>query len=230
MDNYINKELQKKAFALQDEFNLSAKLIKLGIAEFKNIDFNNNFYFLPFRLISDGLERFMKCYICFKHFEVEDNFPLLGELKTHNLNILKSKIQKSYFKQNNNIQILCDDYEFLSSENNLLNELLLMLSKFGDEKGRYHNLNIVLDSKEAYNVEAEWQIFERRVANEINLSDIQNANYYKEVYIEITAIIEELICALIHQFTYFKSVSQIHFVKPDYSFLRTNSPLRSRRS
>jgi hypothetical protein len=65
MEGATNMEKDfEKHVALLDELENSIKLINLGFGELQNIDQNNDFYYLPFQLISSGFERFMKCYIC----------------------------------------------------------------------------------------------------------------------------------------------------------------------
>lgn len=53
-----------KFFTLNEEFETADKLIRLGFGELQNINLVNDFYFLPFQLLSQGFERFMKSYIC----------------------------------------------------------------------------------------------------------------------------------------------------------------------
>lgn len=55
-------EIQKFA-ALNEEFDTANKLVRLGLGELQNINLDNDFYFLPFQLLSQGFERFMKAYI-----------------------------------------------------------------------------------------------------------------------------------------------------------------------
>jgi len=53
-----------KEFSIDDELRTSIKLIELGFGEFQNLDMTNDFYHLPFQLLSSGFERLMKCHIC----------------------------------------------------------------------------------------------------------------------------------------------------------------------
>jgi hypothetical protein len=57
-----------KQFALLEELETSEKLIILGFGELQNINQDNDFYFLPFQLLSQGLERFTKTYIYIGHY------------------------------------------------------------------------------------------------------------------------------------------------------------------
>ena len=47
MENKIQREL-----AIVQELETSVRLIKLGIGEYQNISLSNDFYFLPFQLMS----------------------------------------------------------------------------------------------------------------------------------------------------------------------------------
>jgi len=64
---------QKVALAL--EIKTSVKLLCLGLAELQGIDGANDFYHLPFLLISSGFERLMKCIICLKRLKDTGRFP-----------------------------------------------------------------------------------------------------------------------------------------------------------
>ena len=70
MGNDVTKNL-----ALYEELESSIKLIQLGFGEFQNLDMANDFYHLPFQLISSGFERLMKCHICLGHFEIYEVYP-----------------------------------------------------------------------------------------------------------------------------------------------------------
>ena len=52
-----------KDLHLYDELLTSFKLIEIGFGEFQNMDMENDFYHLPFQLLSSGFERLMKCHI-----------------------------------------------------------------------------------------------------------------------------------------------------------------------
>ena len=63
----------------------------------------NDFYYLPFQLISSGFERLMKCYICLGHIEKEGSFPeslLFRKKLGHDLIKLKKHITENYFQEN----------------------------------------------------------------------------------------------------------------------------------
>lgn len=57
----------EKRFALLEEFETSYELIQLGFGELQNINIGNDFYFLPFQLLSQGVERLLN-HIFALHF------------------------------------------------------------------------------------------------------------------------------------------------------------------
>ncbi len=135
-----------KDIYLHDELTISIKLIKLGFGELQNLDMANDFYHLPFQLLSSGLERLMKCHICLGFLELNNEYPDSKTLKKfggrngHDLTELKKNILSDYFKTNG-IPALIDDENFIANDNDL-NQLIYLLSEFG-KYARYHNLDIV---------------------------------------------------------------------------------------
>ena len=68
----IGKRLDQK-IVLQQEFDLSFKLLRRGLGELQKIDYANDFYFLPLLLLSQGIERFLKSYIIAYKIENKEN-------------------------------------------------------------------------------------------------------------------------------------------------------------
>ena len=120
-----------RKISLIEELDTSVKLIKLGFGEYQNLDMANDFYHLPFQLISSGFERFMKCYICLGYIENEGTFPkpeLFRNTLKHDLIKLKNYIIKNYFQDNS--QALSADLIFLKTDKDL-EKLIGLLSEFG---------------------------------------------------------------------------------------------------
>lgn len=119
----MNREILKD-ISLHDELLASAKLIELGFAEYQNLDLGNDFYYLPFQLLSSGFERLMKCYICLGYHEKHNAYPDFKYLKGcggtggHDLLKLREAILSSYFSTHN-IPALKEDYDFLTKEKDL---------------------------------------------------------------------------------------------------------------
>ena len=92
-----------KEFSMDDELRTSINLIELGFGEFQNLNMTNDFYYLPFQLLSSGFERLMKCHICLGYHEANNVYPDNKFLKQcgggsgHDLLELKAKILNSYF-------------------------------------------------------------------------------------------------------------------------------------
>jgi hypothetical protein len=160
MDNQLKKEI-----ALINELESSVKLILRGLGELQNLSKNEYYYFLPFQLLSQGFERFMKCYICFGYLHKEGKYPNRNYLKNnlgHDLLTLINEISVHHF-HNNQHPMLISDYDFLT--NNIeLRELLSILSEFG-KQARYYNFDIITSENDIPNIdpEAHWRSFEHRI-------------------------------------------------------------------
>jgi hypothetical protein len=152
----LNDEVITK-LSLNEELNTSVRLIKLGFGEYQNLDMANDFYYLPFQLISSGFERLMKCYICLGHYEREGKFPepkLFRNKLGHDLVKLKRHITKNYFQENS--KALKEDLIFLMKDKDL-EKLIELLSEFG-KFARYFNLNVVTGEVDpGINVKASWE-------------------------------------------------------------------------
>ncbi len=200
-----------KDIYLYDELTTSNKLIKLGFGELQNLNMGNDFYHLPFQLLSSGLERLMKCHICLGYFELHNVYPDSRTLKSfggsngHDLTELKKKILSNYFK-NQNIPALIDDENFLTNDNDL-QQLIYLLSEFG-KYARYYNLDIVTAAIEpSINVKQLWSEYETNIVladNEL-LNNLTDVKYQNEVLAFVTqSIISKLelfVRALSRQFT-----------------------------
>lgn len=206
MTNSLLKDLY-----LNDELTASFKLIKLGFGEFQNLDSINDFYHLPFQLLSGGLERLMKCFICLGYYEIHKEYPDSKFLKRcggrngHDLNELKNNILSNYFK-NREIPALKIDENFLKDDSDL-KELIYLLSEFG-KYARYHNLDIVTSaSKPSIDVKKMWEKYEIDIVlSDSNLLEkLSNFEDEKEVHLYVTQFIisklELFVRGLSRQFT-----------------------------
>jgi len=203
--------MNMKDICLHDELMASFKLIKLGFGELQNIDAGNDFYHLPFQLLSSGLERLMKCHICLGFHELHNAYPgdkclrKCGGNNGHDLMSLKTWILTKYFNTQE-IPALISDKEFLTNEPNL-KTLIDLLSEFG-KLARYHNLNIVTSAKKpSIDVKQLWQDYETSIV----LADPELSNklgeleYEKEIRAHVTQSVisklEKFVRALSRQFT-----------------------------
>lgn len=179
-----------KFSALQDEFNTANKLIKLGMGELQNIN-NDDFYFLPFQLLSQGFERFMKAYICAGYFEKNRKLPNFQYLRGfgHDLEKLLAEIVKNYFHIYEREQFDLDN-KFLT-ENDDLKELLFILSEFG-KLARYYNFDFITDNSNiGVNPKELWIKYEIKISErkDVHFNKITDYDVCQEVYHEITNFI-----------------------------------------
>ena len=156
-----------KDLYLYDELQTSVKLLELGFGEFQNLDLGNDFYYLPFQLLSSGFERLMKCHICLGYHEQHNTYPNSKYLKGcggkggHDLLELRKSIISAYFSTHN-IPVLQEDIGFLTNDKDL-DQLIYLLSEFG-KYARYYNLDIVTSaSQPSINVKQLWEEYENNL-------------------------------------------------------------------
>ncbi len=200
-----------KYFALLEEFETSDKLIKLGFGELQNINHNNYFYFLPFQLLSQGFERFMKAYICLGYFHINQELPNFKYLKDlgHDLEKLLQEIKDKYYFDFDRPQFDIDK-EFLET-NSDLKELLYILSEFG-KLARYHNFDLITDNaKIGVNTKKLWEEFENKLLGPKDYEKLMDFDLSQEVYQKISThiviVFEKFISAISRQFI-FKCLGQ----------------------
>ncbi|OEY71908.1 hypothetical protein [Salegentibacter salarius] len=202
-----NSDIQKD-IAILEELDTSSKLIKLGLGELQNIDLDNDFYFLPFQLISQGFERFLKSYICLAYYDLHKQYPDFKYLKNlgHDLELLLKEILDKYIKDYERDQYQ-EDLKFLQSDKDL-NEMLSILSEFG-KKARYHNFDLITENKQiGINAKTAWTKFEDRIIRKdknwlekLNDFDKQH-EIYESVSLYIIVIFEKFISSLSRQFNF----------------------------
>lgn len=149
-----------REIALYEELETSIKLIQLGFGEFQNLDLANDFYYLPFQLLSSGFERLMKCHICLGYHEQNRAFPNQGYVKNlgHDLIKLKDHILNDFYSTEN-IPLLENDLKYISNNSNL-DDLIYLLSEFG-KFARYYNLDIATGAiNPSIDVKSLWQDYE----------------------------------------------------------------------
>ena len=199
--NKIHKDI-----ALYDELETSIKLIQLGFGELQNISGSNDFYFLPFQLLSSGFERLMKCHICLGYYEKHNQYPNQQHLKRlgHDLISLTDHIIENFFATNN-IPLLEEDLKYLKN-NSELRKLIGLLSEFG-KFARYYNLDIVSGATNSIDIKSMWQDFETEIFLQDyelkgNLSDFEaHQERSDSVTRNIIIFLEKFTSALSKQFT-----------------------------
>ena len=197
-----------KKMNLHREVRVSMKLIRLGFKELQTISFINDFYFLPFLLLSTGFERLMKCMLCYKHHTVTGQYPTVKELRKqgHDLMELRKAVISECISMTkvNSIPVLKTDYDFLTADKDL-DSLLEILSEFG-KGSRYYNLNVVTGKTTTSDTERKWQSFEAEIKKrkkiKLNAKNQETLDKeYKLIEIEIIIILEKFTSALVRQFT-----------------------------
>lgn len=194
-----------KHFALLEEVEASNKLIILGFGELQNISLSNNFHFLPFQLLSQGFERFMKSYICLAYQNKNNQYPDFKYLKNlgHDLVSLLEEIIDNYYFDFKRPQYN-DDIEFLKNDVDL-KELLFIISEFG-KKSRYYNFDLITENKVIpLNTKELWTKFENKhlLSDEKLLSKLSSRETEHEVFYKLNStvivIFERFISALSRQ-------------------------------
>ncbi len=202
------REIAWKKMSLYREVRASMKLIRLGFKELQTISFTNDFYFLPFLLLSTGYERLMKCMLCYKHHTVTGQYPTDKELRDygHDLMELRKAVISECISMTkvNSIPILKTDHGFLTADKDL-DSLLEILSEFG-KGNRYYNLNVVTEKTTTSDAERKWQSFEAEIMKrkkiKLDVKDHETLdNKYKLIENEIVIILEKFTSALVRQFT-----------------------------
>lgn len=200
-----------KYFALLEEFETSDKLIKLGFGELQNINLNNDFYFLPFQLLSQGFERFMKAYICIGYFHKHGKLPDFRYLRElgHDLEKLLKEIIENYYIDFDRPQFVLD-YDFLQTDSDF-KKLLFIISEFG-KLSRYHNFDLITDNaKIGVDTKKLWEEYENTILDKNDYEKLMdfdlNHEVYQKIIHHIIIVFEKFVSALSRQFI-FKCLGQ----------------------
>ncbi|SNR96989.1 hypothetical protein SAMN06295967_101283 [Belliella buryatensis] len=174
-----------KLVALDDEVRASINLIHSGLAELQNINGGNDFYYLPFNLLSNGFEKLLKLIICFYHWEQYGQFPTMDDFKKskkdngHNLLYLKDKVTADYFVAST--PALKDDLDTLTN-NPTLNQLVDFLGEFG-QYSRYYNLDVIISNpkQKSKDIKQLWE----RLETDLLLADKELFDKFKDNHKDI---------------------------------------------
>ena len=195
-------ERMDQLITLQQELDLSFKLLRRGLGELQKIDYTNEFYFLPLLLLSQGIERFLKSYIIAYKIEKEEDKLFEGRLKTHDLTELLNIVKENYYHLGTR-EIDIQDEQFLLGDAHL-KRVLTILSDFG-KNGRYYNINHLIDPQSASPI-LEWEKLERVLGTLTDEEwfkpkEVEEVNkYYQKVTNEIIIIIERFLSILSRQY------------------------------
>jgi len=197
----------QQRLALTLEIETAVRLLCLGLAELQAIDGANDFYHLPFLLVSSGFERLMKWMICVKRLNDTAHFPSTQEIKTHDLLDLRERVVRECISESTALQRPATraDYEYMTQDDDLT-KLLSMLSEFG-KFSRYYNLNVITGNiKPSVDVEAMWSEYELELVKRHGLTSLltepaRGNELYRELTRLIVVPLERFARALARQFT-----------------------------
>ncbi|MFD2826849.1 hypothetical protein ACFSYG_10205 [Leeuwenhoekiella polynyae] len=195
-----------KQFALLEEFETADRYIKAGFSELQNNTFDTDLYRFPFELVAQGLERFMKAYLCIAHYHTyqklpdPDYFQLLGQ----DLETLFEEILDTYYFSFDKKQYQLD-IEFL--KNSLeLKGLIKILSSYG-QLSRDENFKVVLGNTTTKLKPSElWFDYRNRFLKQHKneQSEFRELSYeaHKKLTQHCIILIEKLCAALSRQFIF----------------------------
>jgi hypothetical protein len=195
-----------RVLALHFETRDAIRLIERGLGELQLIDMGNDFYHPAFLLLSSGLERLMKCIICFRALERDGTFPSRRELKKHrhNLEDLLEEVMERCSKRENGRPPVEADAAYLESDKNL-RRIVRILSRFG-ESARYHNLDVIAGGDpRTESPDDEWAQIESEIVLErpdlLEALSTPTAPVYGAINRELVGRIERAVRALCRIFT-----------------------------
>ncbi|WP_025141554.1 hypothetical protein [Pedobacter jeongneungensis] len=201
-----NNSSSFKNISLLEEIETANRLIRLGFGEIQNIDFVNNFYFLPFQLLSQGFERLMKSYICLGYYNKNGKYPDFQYIKDlgHDLEALLRRILLEFFNDHQRYYLI-EDRRFLEKDGDL-KELIYILSEFG-KFARYHNFDVITGKvKPSVNPKELWEVFEVKIINQLGISKYKNRDLEDEMFGDIARVViiifEKFVSALARQFNF----------------------------
>lgn len=224
---------------LSEELRSSIRLIEIGFGELQNIGGANDFYHLPLQLLASGLERLLKCHICYGYLESNSELPDSKHLRNcggktgHGLTELKEVVVRDYFKITS--PVLREDLTFIS-KNELCSKFMDLLSEFG-KFARYHNLDVVTNaSKPSRDVIREWQTLEVDITlQHPGLHEkLGNQATHREacqfIDKQVIILLEKFVRAICRQFTIGRlgSLAQQHSQALSYFILLSDEKLGTR--
>lgn len=201
-----------KLILVDDLHLIDFRKISFNKITYININNSNNFYFLPFQLLSQGFERLMKAYICVAFYEQKGKLPDLQYLKGlgHDLDKLLREIIDNYYHDYSRQQFI-NDKEFLTGNEDFFH-VLNIISEFG-KHARYYNFDVITESKKpSINTVKQWQDYENSLIKKLKISydkvlsldgTINNEVYY-EISRHIIIIFERFISSLCRQIIFGK--------------------------
>lgn len=160
---------------INEEVHNVKNLIETGLAGIQSISPDNDFYHLPFLLLSNGLERLCKVLLWFS-YQAEGRAPYTQDLKKygHQIDDVLAVVLKRCFtvkyKQREATQW---DYIFLSQEP-IWSRIIDILSAFGGVKNasRYHHLNLATGKQPGVSAQEAWEELELQILQEYSSLEV----------------------------------------------------------
>ncbi|MBI9095552.1 MAG: hypothetical protein JEY71_11770 [Sphaerochaeta sp.] len=196
-------DLIQKKIRLGDELDNSIKQIIYGLKELQISLKETSYFFITFQLLASGIERLMKCAICYGSLHLDDQFPQ-KEIYTHDITELLQKFRSKYFKTGSKTALV-DDLKFLTQDV-LLQSLIDSLSKFGNY-ARYYNLNVVTGAPKILNIEDIWDELQKKfISSRPDLMEklVEEPDYKmvdNEISNYLVSCFEKFVRAIVRQFT-----------------------------
>lgn len=202
--------LDIRGYALGEEVLTSIRLIERGLAELQRLDGANDFYHAALLLLSGGLERLMKCILCFRSQAVHGALPSTAVIKKygHDLERLLEAVVDACFDEDyrNSRPAAAADATYLQSDPGL-RRLLGALSRFA-RSARYYNLNVVGgEDPNTGSPEQEWSKLELEIVRErleLTKAVTSRGGYghvFDEIGREFVSRFEQVVRALCRLFT-----------------------------
>jgi len=193
-----------RMIALNEELQVSHKLLVAGFGALQEVDMGNTFYHLPHQLIASGIERLLKCYISLVIRGKTGSFPDRSAMKDlgHDLAGLLTKVVNDHYGGLER-PLLKTELEFLRTDP-MQQRCVAILSNFG-KQGRYYNLDVVAGAQtQLIDPTDEWKKLELSIEDATPyLDDTEKLyrDYYPRVNAKLIAIMERLVRAIALQFT-----------------------------
>lgn len=145
----INKD--DKEIAFLEEVKTADFLIREGLISFRCLKDDVDRSHLPILLLSNGFERLLKMIICLSCLEKNPIKPNFGCIRTHDVKKLLERVIKiaKEWRYGRRCMNAKKDMAFLENCKDL-QELIMLLTKFGDKSGRYCNIDLIIGDKKNY--------------------------------------------------------------------------------
>ena len=201
----------RRSLLLGEEVLTSVRLIERGLAEIQQISGASDFRHAALLLLSGGLERLMKCVLCYHARKTTGFYPALRTLKadSHNLETLLGKVRDRCFTTGYAVTrgVAREDATFVQDDAQF-SRVIAALSRFA-KSARYYNLDVVCGVEtDTESPEREWSdligevLLGRPELMAEFLDPLTNASAYDEVASQFTVMLERFVRAVSRLFAF----------------------------